>query len=37
MAALQYETIRAGLIRIFVAKGFSKAEDMTDDAIEACY
>ena len=33
-AARQYETIRAGLIRIFVAKGFSNAEDMADEAIE---
>lgn len=33
MAGQQYETIRAGLIRIFVAKGFSDAEDLADDTI----
>jgi len=33
LAAQKYETIRAGLIRIFVAKGFSGAEDMADDTI----
>ena len=32
-AAQKYETIRAGLIRIFIAKGFSGAEDMADEAI----
>jgi len=32
-AAQKYETIRAGLIRTFVAKGFSGAEDMADEAI----
>jgi DNA-directed RNA polymerase specialized sigma24 family protein len=33
LAAQKYETIRAGLIRIFVAKGFSDAEDLADDTI----
>jgi DNA-directed RNA polymerase specialized sigma24 family protein len=33
IAARKYETIRAGLIRIFAAKGFSDAEDLADDAI----
>jgi DNA-directed RNA polymerase specialized sigma24 family protein len=33
LAALHYETIRSGLIRIFVAKGFSDAEDLADEAI----
>jgi RNA polymerase sigma factor (sigma-70 family) len=32
LAAQKYETIRAGLIRIFVGKGFSDAEDLTDEA-----
>ncbi|HEV2706275.1 MAG TPA: RNA polymerase sigma factor [Pyrinomonadaceae bacterium] len=29
----QYETIRAGLIRIFISKGFSDAEDLADETI----
>lgn len=33
IAARKYETIRAGLIRIFVAKGFSDAEDLADETI----
>lgn len=33
VAARKYETIRAGLIRIFIAKGFSDAEDLADEAI----
>ena len=33
VAARKYETIRAGLIRIFVAKGFSDAEDLADETI----
>ena len=33
-AAQRYEVIRAGLIRIFVAKGVSDAEECTDDAID---
>lgn len=33
VAAQKYETIRAGLIRIFVAKGFNDAEDLADEAI----
>jgi RNA polymerase sigma factor (sigma-70 family) len=34
IAARKYETLRAGLIRVFVAKGFSDAEDLADDTIE---
>lgn len=33
LAARKYETIRGGLIRIFVAKGCSNAEDLADEAI----
>lgn len=33
VAARKYETIRAGLIRIFIGKGFNDAEDLADDAI----
>jgi DNA-directed RNA polymerase specialized sigma24 family protein len=33
LAGRKYETIRAGLIRVFVAKGFAEAEDMADEAI----
>jgi len=33
IAARKYETIRAGLIRIFVAKGFNDAEDLADQVI----
>jgi DNA-directed RNA polymerase specialized sigma24 family protein len=33
IAARQYETIRASLIRIFVAKGCSNAEDLADETI----
>ena len=33
-AAQRYEAIRAGLIRIFVAKGVSDAEECTDDTID---
>ena len=33
IAAEKYEIIRSGLIRIFAAKGFSRAEDMTDEAL----
>jgi DNA-directed RNA polymerase specialized sigma24 family protein len=33
VAARKYETIRAGLIRIFVAKGFNDAEDLADEVI----
>lgn len=32
IAAQKHETIRASLIRIFVAKGFSDAEDLADEA-----
>lgn len=34
IAAQQYETIRAGLIRIFVSKGCSDAEHLADKAID---
>jgi RNA polymerase sigma factor (sigma-70 family) len=33
LAAQKYELIRAGLIRIFVSKGFSDAEDLGDTVI----
>ncbi len=33
VAAQKYENIRAGLIRIFVAKGFNDAEDLADEVI----
>ena len=33
IAARKYETIRGGLIRIFVSRGFSDAEDLADEAI----
>ena len=33
-AGQRYEVIRAGLIRIFVAKGLSDAEHYTDEAID---
>jgi RNA polymerase sigma factor (sigma-70 family) len=33
LAGRRYETIRGGLVRIFVAKGFSSAEDLADEAI----
>lgn len=33
MAGLKYETIRSGLVRIFVSKGFSDAEDLADETI----
>jgi RNA polymerase sigma factor (sigma-70 family) len=32
IAARQYETIRTGLIRIFLAKGCTNAEDLADEA-----
>lgn len=32
-AGRKYETIRSGLIRIFVAKGFNDAEDLADETI----
>jgi RNA polymerase sigma factor (sigma-70 family) len=31
VAGRKYETIRAGLIRIFISKGFADAEDLTDE------
>ncbi len=34
IAGQKYELIRAGLIRIFVSKGFSDAEDYVDEAID---
>ena len=33
LAGQKYETIRAGLVKIFVAKGFPDAEDLADEAI----
>lgn len=33
IAGTKYETIRTGLIRVFVAKGFSDAEELADEAI----
>lgn len=33
VAARKYETIRSGLVRIFVAHGFSDAEDLSDETI----
>ena len=33
LAGKKYETIRSGLIRIFVAKGFNDAEDLADETI----
>jgi DNA-directed RNA polymerase specialized sigma24 family protein len=35
IAGQKYEVIRAGLIRIFVSKGFSDAEDLADEAINS--
>jgi len=32
-AGRRYETIRSGLVRIFVSKGFSDAEDLADETI----
>jgi RNA polymerase sigma factor (sigma-70 family) len=33
VAGRTYETIRSGLVRIFVSKGFSDAEDLADETI----
>jgi RNA polymerase sigma factor (sigma-70 family) len=33
LAGRKYETIRTGLVRIFVSKGFSDAEDLADETI----
>jgi len=33
LAGLKYENIRAGLVRVFVAKGFTDAEDLADETI----
>jgi RNA polymerase sigma factor (sigma-70 family) len=33
LAGRKYETIRLGLVRIFVSKGFSDAEDLADETI----
>jgi RNA polymerase sigma factor (sigma-70 family) len=33
VAGRRYETIRSGLVRIFVSKGFSDAEDLADETI----
>jgi len=32
-AGKKYETIRSGLVRIFISKGFSDAEDLADETI----
>lgn len=34
LAGRKYEIIRAGLVRIFVTKGFSDAEDLADETID---
>jgi DNA-directed RNA polymerase specialized sigma24 family protein len=31
--ARKYETIRAGLVRVFISKGFNDAEDLADESI----
>jgi len=33
VAGAKYETIRSGLVRIFVSKGFNDAEDLADETI----
>lgn len=33
LAGAKYETIRAGLVRMFVSKGFNDAEDLADETI----
>jgi RNA polymerase sigma factor (sigma-70 family) len=33
VAATKYETIRKGLVRVFVSKGFNDAEDLADETI----
>ena len=33
VGAQKYETIRAGLVRVFVTKGFNDAEDLADETI----
>ena len=33
LGAGKYETIRAGLVRVFVSKGFNDAEDLADETI----
>lgn len=33
VAGAKYETIRSGLVRIFVSKGFTDAEDLADETI----
>ena len=33
IAGAKYETIRSGLVRIFVSKGFNDAEDLADETI----
>lgn len=33
LAGMKYETIRSGLVRIFVSKGFCDAEDLADETI----
>lgn len=33
LGATKYETIRAGLVRVFISKGFNDAEDLADETI----
>ena len=33
LGAVKYETIRAGLVRVFVSRGFNDAEDLADETI----
>lgn len=33
VGAQKYETIRAGLVRVFISKGFNDAEDLADETI----
>ena len=33
LGALKYETVRAGLVRVLISKGFNDAEDLADETI----
>jgi RNA polymerase sigma factor (sigma-70 family) len=33
LGAAKYETVRAGLVRVFISKGFNDAEDLADETI----
>jgi RNA polymerase sigma factor (sigma-70 family) len=33
LGARKYETVRAGLVRVFISKGFNDAEDLADETI----